>query len=101
MLQKRFGAEIKSLLDQKSHLDNDILFITKTVIRPETEKGKESPLFAQTISEDKGEQPASPKAQPLAVGHLPASAQSILLPPLQSLAVISWRLPQPQPLPNI
>ncbi|MEK7604995.1 MAG: chromosomal replication initiator protein DnaA [Patescibacteria group bacterium] len=71
MLQKRFGAEIKSLLDQKSHLDNDILFITKTVIRPETEKGKESPLFAQTISEDKGEQPASPKAQPLAVGHLP------------------------------
>lgn len=71
MLQKRFGAEIKSLLDQKSHLDNDILFITKTVIRPETEKGKESPLFAQIGDGDKVEKSTTPKAQPLAVGHLP------------------------------
>lgn len=71
MLQKRFGADIKSLLDQKSSSENDILFITKTVTLAVSDKKKDSPLFAEEEDSQILTKPEAQKTQPLAVGHLP------------------------------
>ncbi len=76
LLQKRFKTEIKTLLDQKTGKDNEVVFIVKSIKVTPSPK-EESPLF--TISEPNNGvvlPPPSvfaeqPKSQPLAIGHLP------------------------------
>lgn len=78
LLQKRFKGEIKTLLDQKTGKDNDIVFVVKPIKVVSTHREEESPLFTSTEMK----RPTSPlpppsvfseqpKSQPLAIGHLP------------------------------
>lgn len=70
LLQKRFKADIKLLLDKNTKRDNEIVFIVKAI--KQESKDEESPLFAD--SHEKKEITAEPekiKSQPLAIGHLP------------------------------
>lgn len=59
LLQKRYAAEIKTLLDQKTGEKNDLLFIVKSITRNESAQ-LQGPLFVQETK------PVAP-----IVGHLP------------------------------
>lgn len=59
LLQKRYSAEIKALLDQKTGEKNDVLFIVKSIARKESAQ-LQGPLFVQET-----------KPVTSIVGHLP------------------------------
>ena len=70
ILQKRFQVDIKGLLDQQTNSDNSVLFIARSL--PDNKGGeKGGPLFTQDDQPTIQASIEKPKAQPLAVGHLP------------------------------
>lgn len=68
LLKKRFGKEIKTLIDAKTSGDVELLFITKPLDRQALSEEKSGPLFE---TESSGDKTNKLKSQPLAVGHLP------------------------------
>ncbi len=68
LLKKRFGKEIKGLIDAKTKGDSELLFITKPLDRSSLSEEKAGPLFGEEIVEKKND---TQKSNTLSIGHLP------------------------------